>query len=62
MVRATTGSLMLADARPGDFAQVQCPGVRVTVIDDREGRDMPLLRAEVGSLDMIHESGPGMAR
>lgn len=42
--------------------QVQCPGVRVTVIDDLEGRDMPLLRAEVGSLDMTHESGPGMAR
>ncbi|CAM9741432.1 unnamed protein product, partial [Ectocarpus sp. 8 AP-2014] len=41
---------------------VQCPGVRVTVIDDLEGRDMPLLRAEVGSLDMTHESGPGMAR
>eukprot|EP00904_Undaria_pinnatifida_P007949 jgi/Undpi1/4284/HiC_scaffold_17.g07650.m1 len=41
--------------------EVQCPGVRVTVIDDREGRDMPLLRAEVGSLDMTHESGPGMA-
>lgn len=34
----------------------------VTVIDDVEGRDMPLLRAEVGSLDMTHESGPGMAR
>ncbi|CAM9827968.1 unnamed protein product, partial [Ectocarpus sp. 4 AP-2014] len=38
--------------------EVQCPGVRVTVIDDLEGRDMPLLRAEVGSLDMTHESGP----
>lgn len=34
----------------------------MTVIDDVEGRDMPLLRAEVGSLDMTHESGPGMAR
>lgn len=44
------------------ISQVQCPGVRVTVIDDVEGRDMPLLRAEVGSLDMTHESGPGMAR
>lgn len=33
----------------------------MTVIDDREGRDMPLLRAEVGSLDMTHESGPGIA-
>lgn len=32
------------------------------MIDDVEGRDMPLLRAEVGSLDMTHESGPGMAR
>lgn len=42
--------------------QVQCPGVRVTVIDDREGRDMPLLRAEVGGLDMTHQMGPGMKR
>lgn len=32
------------------------------MIDDLEGRDMPLLRAEVGSLDMTHESGPGMTR
>lgn len=34
----------------------------MTVIDDREGRDMPLLRVEVGGLDMTHENGPGIAR
>ena len=44
------------------FFQIQCNRVQVTVIDDREGRDMPLLRAEAGNLDMTHERGPGMAR
>lgn len=34
----------------------------MTVIDTREGRDMPLLRAEMGGLDMTHESGPSMTK
>ncbi|CAM9213441.1 unnamed protein product, partial [Discosporangium mesarthrocarpum] len=46
---------------PTQRAEVQFSSLTATVIDDREGRDMPLIRLEVGGLDIINESGSGVA-